>query len=87
MNNIIKIKKIFQIVLNEERYNYIKAINLRPELFTTNPEEGFIEVIKKGQRKNKMFGCKKKSIYILPTGWQNKNVFISQDKRDYVLIF
>ena len=40
-----------QIVVDETRYTNIKSLEFRPELFTTNPEEGWIEVL--GDRSQK----------------------------------
>ena len=42
------------IVVNEDRYQLIKAINLQPELFTTNRNDGWIEVIRKCDRQNRL---------------------------------
>lgn len=42
------------IVVNETRYTTLRAIGLHVEKFTTNPEEGFIEVIRKPQIEEKL---------------------------------
>jgi hypothetical protein len=38
-------------VVDEQRYELLKVMGFDPELFTTNAEEGFIEVV----RKNKLY--------------------------------
>lgn len=40
-----------KIVVDEDRYQKIKLLNLDPELYTTDPEEGFIYVKTKEERK------------------------------------
>ena len=42
------------IVVNEDRYALIQSINLRPELFSTNRDDGWIEVIRKSERASRL---------------------------------
>ena len=53
---LVELSNVFQtkIVVNETRYSTLQAIGLYVEKFTTNPEEGFIEVIHKSQIEDKL---------------------------------
>lgn len=52
----IKLAERFQtlIVLSEEKYRNMVILNIRPELFTTDPKEGWIEIISKRIREERM---------------------------------
>lgn len=54
---LIELANMFNtlIVVNETRYTTLQAIGLYLEKFTTNPEEGFIEVIRKPQIEEKLY--------------------------------
>lgn len=51
-----KLCKKFQtlIVISENKYKNIKALNLRPEIFTIHKNEGWIELISKKERLNRL---------------------------------
>ena len=53
---LIELSNMFQtlIVVNETRYSTLQAIGLYIDKFTTNPDEGFIEVIRKPQIEEKL---------------------------------
>ena len=59
-------------------------MNLRPEIFTTNYYEGWIEVIKKKERITRLCKPNEKNICIVATGWGNGKKIISADNRTYV---
>lgn len=74
------------IVVSSERYKSIKTMNLRPEIFTTNYYEGWIEVIKKQDRVFRLTNSLENTICIVATGWGNVKRFVSPDKKTYVII-
>ena len=74
-------------MVSHERYKNIKSINYRPEVFTTIYDEGWIEVIKKAQRIERLRNRNEKSICIVATGWGNVKGFVSTDKKTYVNFF
>lgn len=76
----------FKIVVSHERYKNIKAINLRPELFTTNYSEGWIEIIKKHERVSRIYSKTEKCICIIATGWGNGRKIRTEDKKTYVFL-
>ena len=53
---LIELANLFQtlIVVNETRYSTLRAIGLYLDKFTTNPDEGSIEVIRKKQIEEKL---------------------------------
>lgn len=51
-------------------------MSCRIDLFTTNPNEGWIEVIKKEERKQK---AGENSITITPTAWANIKSYMPTD--------
>lgn len=71
-------------MVNHERYKNIKSINLRLEVFTTIYDEGWIEVIKKNERGQRVHKSNEKNICIIPTGWGNGKKYVSPDKKIYV---
>lgn len=75
------------IVVNSERYKNIKTMNLRPEIFTTNYYEGWIEVITKKERKQRLYdNPTEKTLCIIATGWGNTKHFVSFDKKTHVFL-
>ena len=79
----VSIKK-FKIVVNEDRYKIIQAINFKLDNFTTKMEEGWIEVIRKGEIEKRISEKFVPSICITATGWANGTTYISPDKKKYV---
>lgn len=57
---------------------------MRPELFTTNKDEGWIEVIKKQERVHRLFTEEEKCICIIATGWGNGKQRLQPDSKTYV---
>lgn len=57
------------IVVNEQRYEIIQAMNYYRDHFTTKKDEGWIEVIRKGEVGERL--KEKNSIAITATGWAN----------------
>lgn len=43
------------IVVNEAKYEQVLALNLSPDLFSTNREDGWIEVIRKSEREERLY--------------------------------
>ena len=82
----IKLAEHYQtlIVVNESRYSSILAMDMRPELFTTNKHEGWIEVITKDQKWKRLKEYNEKVICITPTGWVNLDTYSSPDGTKYV---
>jgi len=83
----IKLAEHYQtlIVVNESRYSSILAMDMRPELFTTNKDEGWIEVITKDQKWKRLKEYKQKVICITPTGWVNLESYSSPDGTKYIV--
>ena len=58
------------VAVEESRYEIIEAMDYDLELFTTNPKESIVEVI----RKNSLYGClarDPKATGIILSGWVN----------------
>ena len=73
--------------MNEDRYNIISSINFRPELFTKNKKDGWIEIIRKVDIEQRLSNKEEKCIVIIATGWANGGTFITGDKKKYVTKF
>lgn len=71
-------------MVNEDRYKIIQAINFKLDYFTTRMEEGWIEVIRKGEIEQRISEKSVPSICITATGWANSTTYISPDKKKYV---
>ena len=71
-------------MVNEDRYKIIQAINFKLDYFTTKMEEGWIEVIRKGEIEQRISEKLVPSICITATGWANGTTYISPDKKKYV---
>lgn len=74
-----------KIILNEERYTYIEQIfeEKTSQLFTKEGK-GWIEVIKRGEKEQRLM--KEKSISILMTGWANIRDYQQISNQEYVKI-
>lgn len=57
------------IVVNEQRYEIVLAMNFHVDYFTTDKEQGWIEVIRKGEVEERL--KEKHTIAITATGWAN----------------
>lgn len=53
-------------------------------LFTTNRDQGWIEVIRKGEKYERLASKTEHCISITCTGWANIQGYITRDERDYV---
>jgi len=61
-----------KIILNEKRFTSLRLAEYYLHLFTSDHEEGFIEVIRKDETRRKLNeGC----VVIIPTGWCNQHYF------------
>ena len=60
-------------------------MDYRIELFTTNFEDGWIEVVKRNETAEKVH-LNENSISIVATGWVNETVFESPDGLEYVYL-
>jgi len=56
--------------VNSRRYDYLRSADYYLDLFTTDQNEGFIEVILKSETRKKL---NEGAIVILPTGWCNQH--------------
>jgi DNA cross-link repair 1B protein len=71
------------VVVSQQRFEMIQSINLRPELFSTNHDDGWIEVISKFQREERLKN--KNCIAITATGWANITGYQMPDKQNFVI--
>lgn len=72
-------------MVNEDRFSAIRCMDLNIELFTTNRSEGWIEIIRKSDRKERLENDKN-TIAITATGWANVTKYASPDDRNYVIL-
>ncbi len=54
-------------------------MDLNINIFTTNRHEGWIEVIRKGEKEERMSSKLEKCISITATGWANISKYVSPD--------
>ena len=74
------------IVVDEHRYEQLKAMDVDIELFTTNREEGFIEIVKK----NELYGALSEEEHatgIILSGWVNHPSYRFQNRVRVILFF
>ena len=71
-------------MVNDVRYRNIVTIDFKKECFTTNRSEGWIEVIRKDQRQERLADKSESCICITATGWANAGIYQSPDKKSYV---
>jgi acylphosphatase len=69
--------------VNEQKYEMIKALNLKLEYFSKNREDGWLEIIRKHEREDRM--KLEKTISITATGWVNTSSYEAPDKRNYIV--
>ncbi len=81
----VVLAKHFQtlVVVNEERMANIGLMDIDTACFTTDPADGWIEVIRKGEKQRRMAagGC----ISIMLTGWANINFTYSSDLKNFLI--
>mmetsp|Transcript_1899 Transcript_1899/g.4195 ORF Transcript_1899/g.4195 Transcript_1899/m.4195 type:complete len:366 (+) Transcript_1899:179-1276(+) len=70
------------IVVNEIRYHSIELLGMRPELFTTNKDEGWIKVVRKGALKQIGEDWKRgiPTLAFIMSGWHKQTIQV----HDYV---
>jgi hypothetical protein len=85
VTSIMNLKKLKKIVVNEDRYKIIHAIDFKLDYFTTKKEEGWIEVIRKSEIEERVSQKYVPAICITATGWANSTTYISPDKKKYVM--
>jgi DNA cross-link repair 1B protein len=68
------------IVVNEARYHSIELLNLRPELFTTNKEEGWIKVVRRAELKTIGEEWKRGSptLAMIMSGWHKESSQVAE---------
>ncbi|CAK94931.1 unnamed protein product (macronuclear) [Paramecium tetraurelia] len=71
------------IVVNEQRYEIVTAMNFYVEYFTLDKTQGWIEVIRKGEVEERLKD--KNTIAITATGWANTTSYQMPDNRRYVI--
>ena len=74
-----------QIVVSEERYRNTFLMGFPIERFSTNTEEGFIEVITKPERKQKIANDPD-AITITTAAWANIKDSATRDVKNYVTL-
>lgn len=71
------------ILLNNERYKYVKCMDIDLNLFTREPCNAWIEVVKKREITARLRDDPK-AIAITLTGWANIDNYHSYDDRNFV---
>lgn len=66
------------VVVNSDRYEVLLSIGARTELFSTNRDDGWIEVIRKSERAERL--KEPHTIAITATGWANITGYEMPDK-------
>ena len=74
-----------KIVLDNDRHRMIKSIGYHPDLFTTNPEEGFIHLTKGINSISRIAGSN--IIHISLTGWINCKSYMCLKKNEYQVAY
>ncbi|KAL4433126.1 hypothetical protein ABPG74_010821 [Tetrahymena malaccensis] len=73
------------IVVNEQRYQSILCMDIPYQLFTTNRDQGWIEIIRKNEKHERMESKNEYCVSITCTGWANIQGYITKDDRNYLL--
>ncbi|KAL4481424.1 hypothetical protein ABPG72_010577 [Tetrahymena utriculariae] len=73
------------IVVNEQRYQSILCMDIPFQLFTTNRDQGWIEIIRKNEKQERMESKNEYCVSITCTGWANIQGYITKDEKNYLL--
>ena len=72
------------IVVNDIRFQMIKEIDLNPSIFTTDRSKGWIEIIRKVDRIQRL-EQEKNSIAIVASGWANLETYEMVESHTYMI--